>query len=142
RPDLVLRLGDGLHTVAVAPDGAILLDGDYHDIVHAADGDRHFIRIDGRTIETVLVDPRKALEDASGGANEIRTPMPGAVVSVHKAAGDAVMRGETIITIESMKLQTALGSPRDGIVAEVLKSEGDTFDKDAVIARLVDISEG
>jgi biotin carboxyl carrier protein len=62
--------------------------------------------------------------------------MPGAVVSVHKAVGDAVTRGETIITIESMKLQTALPAPRDGVIAAILRGEGETFDKDEVIVQL------
>ena len=62
--------------------------------------------------------------------------MPGAVVSVQKKPGDAVKRGEPIITIESMKLQTALPAPRDGVIASILKSEGETFEKDEVIATL------
>jgi len=62
--------------------------------------------------------------------------MPGAIISVHKQAGDEVSRGETIITIESMKLQTALAAPRDGRLLDVLKVAGETFDKDALLARL------
>jgi biotin carboxyl carrier protein len=67
--------------------------------------------------------------------------MPGAVVSVDKAAGEPVKRGETIVTIESMKLQTALVAPRDGVVAEILRKEGETFEKDEVIVRLVETGE-
>ena len=62
--------------------------------------------------------------------------MPGAVISVHKAVGDRVSRGETIITIESMKLQTALPAPRDGAIAAILRAVGEVFDKDEVIVRL------
>jgi biotin carboxyl carrier protein len=62
--------------------------------------------------------------------------MPGAPVSLHKAVSDHVMRGETIVTIESMKLQTALPAPRDGVFATILYAEGDVFDKDEIIVRL------
>ena len=62
--------------------------------------------------------------------------MPGAVVSVQKRAGDKVTRGEAIVTIESMKLQTALPAPRDGVIAKILKGEGETFEKDEIIVTL------
>ena len=68
--------------------------------------------------------------------DHVKAPMPGAVVSVHKAVGDTVKRGETIVTIESMKLQTALVAPRDGVIAELNRKEGESFEKDEVIARL------
>jgi biotin carboxyl carrier protein len=61
---------------------------------------------------------------------------PGAVVSVQKHAGDAVKRGEAVVTIESMKLQTVLPAPRDGVIAKILKGEGETFEKDEVIVTL------
>jgi acetyl/propionyl-CoA carboxylase alpha subunit len=96
-----------------------------------------FVRIDGRTHEIGLIDPREETAGRDSARDEIHAPMPGAVVMVHRRAGEAVARGETIVTIESMKLQTALAAPRDGVLFEVLKSAGDTFDKDAVLARLV-----
>lgn len=67
--------------------------------------------------------------------------MPGAVLWVHKTAGAKVARGEAIVTIESMKLQMALTAPRDGVVAELMRAEGETFEKDEVIARLETLAE-
>ena len=62
--------------------------------------------------------------------------MPGAVVAIHKQAGAEVKRGETIVTIESMKLQMALAAPRDGVLAEIRRGAGETFDKDEIVAEL------
>jgi acetyl/propionyl-CoA carboxylase alpha subunit len=104
--------------------------------------DTCFVRLDGRTHEIVLIDPRDETGAHDATRDEIHAPMPGAVISVHKAAGDAVTRGETIVTIESMKLQTALAAPRDGHVLEVLKGAGEKFDKDEVLARLAPEAEG
>ena len=101
-----------------------------------------FMRIDGRTHEIVLVDPREELAGADSTRDEIHAPMPGAVVTVHKNEGDDVARGETIVTIESMKLQTALAAPRDGRLLRVLKAAGDTFDKDEILALLAPADEG
>ena len=68
--------------------------------------------------------------EAAGGLaeslDEIRAPMPGVIVSVHKAEGDAVRRGEAIVTIESMKLQMALaGAARRNHRATSQKSRRD-----------------
>jgi len=38
--------------------------------------------------------------------------------------------------IESMKLQTVLSAMREGTVAEILRAEGETFEKDAIIVML------
>ena len=95
-----------------------------------------FVRIDGRTHEVVLIDPREEFGGHDASRDEIHAPMPGAIVSVHKQAGEQVARGETVVTIESMKLQTALAAPRDGRLLDVLKKRGETFDKDEILARL------
>jgi 3-methylcrotonyl-CoA carboxylase alpha subunit len=98
--------------------------------------------VDGRTFDVQIVDPRAAAEGEGGGQDAIKAPMPGTVVSVQKAVGDAVKRGETLLTIESMKLQMAITAPRDGIIEALLKRYGETFEKDEVIVRLEQVSEG
>ena len=62
--------------------------------------------------------------------------MPGAVIEIHAAPGQSVARGDPLLTIESMKLQTVLSAPRDGIVAEITVTQDETFGKDQILARL------
>ncbi|SMF04442.1 Biotin-requiring enzyme [Tistlia consotensis] len=140
RPHLVVRI-DGREHEVVERDEAdgrtrIELDGRPLALACAADGNTRFLRLGGRNLRVSLVDPRDAAAAGEGGGDEIRAPMPGSVVTLHKAEGEAVLRGETILTIESMKLQTALVSPRDGVVELLLRGEGQTFDKDEVVVRL------
>ena len=98
------------------------------------------LRANGRTYNAELLG---AGDDAGAGASgELRAPMPGAVVSVEAAEGDTVAMGDPILTIESMKLQTVLSAPRAGTVGEILVAEGELFDKDQLLARLADDSEG
>ncbi len=141
RPHLVLRIDGRGHEVSAAgtiDDGrqTIEIAGTAVHFTRALAGNGQVVRLDGRTFETAIVDPRDQSAGAGGGHDDVRAPMPGAVVSVHKQAGDAVARGETVVTIESMKLQMALVAPRGGRIAELLHAVGDTFDKDEVIARL------
>jgi biotin carboxyl carrier protein len=140
RPHLVVRIDGREHEVSGIGsyrDGrqSIEIAGTAVHFARAHAGDRQLLRLDGRSFEAKLLDPRS---QASGGSGQdsVRAPMPGAVISVHKAVGDRVSRGETIITIESMKLQTALLAPRDGVIAAILRVAGEVFDKDEVIVRL------
>ncbi|MEX3009594.1 biotin/lipoyl-containing protein [Hoeflea sp. TYP-13] len=114
----------------------IEIDGRHFEFSQARDGNRVFLRLGGRNWIIDLIDPRDAAGEAGNATDEIRAPMPGAVVTVHKEAGSDVKHGETVLTIESMKLQTNLVSPRDGIIASFLKSVDDTFEKDEVIVTL------
>jgi biotin carboxyl carrier protein len=140
RPHLVVRIDGCEHEVSVTGsygDGrqAIEIAGSAVHFARAHAGDRQFLRLDGRSFEAKLLDPRSE-QAAAGGQDSVKAPMPGAVISLHKAVGDRVLRGETIVTIESMKLQTALPAPRDGVIAAILRTEGEVFDKDEIIVRL------
>jgi biotin carboxyl carrier protein len=140
RPHLVVRIDGYEHEVSVTGSygegrQAIEIAGTAVHFARAHAGDRQFVRLDGRSFEAKLLDPRS--DDTSGGGQDsVKAPMPGVVISLHKAAGDHVSRGETIVTIESMKLQTALPAPRDGVIAAILRAAGEVFDKDEVIVRL------
>ncbi len=57
-------------------------------------------------------------------AASIDAPLPGKIIRVMKVAGDRVHRGETVLVIEAMKMETELKSPVDGTVAEVLVDSG------------------
>lgn len=114
------------------------VDGRVYPIQLAKDGDEIFIHLDGRSWRVVVVD---SLERASLGAegsshsSSIAAPMPGTVVAITRRVGDPVEEGETILTIESMKLQTAIKAPRDGVVVEVNFEEGAMFPKGAILVR-------
>lgn len=145
RPHLVLRIDGREHEIAEASsdsDGrhVVTIGGETFGFARAHLAEHQIIRFGGRTFDVTLVDPRSESAGAANSQNQIRAPMPGAVVSVQKKAGDAVAAGETILTIESMKLQTALVAPREGVIAEILRGEGQTFEKDEIIIRLAEIA--
>ncbi len=69
-----------------------------------------------------------------GNDKHIGAPMPGRVVTVTAAAGKKVKQGETLVTLEAMKMETAVRADSDGEVAEVLVEKGQTVDaKDLMI---------
>jgi biotin carboxyl carrier protein len=62
--------------------------------------------------------------------------MPGTVVEVVVTEGDDVEPGTLLMTIESMKLQTAITAPHAARVAEVCVDTGSTFDQGDTLIRL------
>jgi 3-methylcrotonyl-CoA carboxylase alpha subunit len=66
----------------------------------------------------------------------LTAPMPGRVVAVEVAAGDAVTKGQRIVVIEAMKMEQALLAPFDGIVAEVGPAAGAQVGEGVLLARI------
>ena len=69
-----------------------------------------------------------------GNDAHVAAPMPGVVSTVAVAAGQGVKAGDVLLSIEAMKMETALHAERDGTVAELLVRSGDQIDaKDLLI---------
>ncbi len=60
-------------------------------------------------------------------------PMPGTVVSIAVSEGQEVKSGETLCTVEAMKMENILRAERDGVVAKINAAPGDSLAVDAVI---------
>jgi pyruvate carboxylase len=70
----------------------------------------------------------------AGNAAQVGAPMPGVVSTVAVAAGQQVKAGDVLLSIEAMKMETALHAEKDGVVAEVLVKAGDQIDaKDLLV---------
>jgi propionyl-CoA carboxylase alpha chain len=70
-------------------------------------------------------------------SNELPCPMPGLVVDVMVKKGDSVTRGQNLVTLESMKMESGVSSPMDGKVGEVRVKKGDTVEVGDVLIRFV-----
>jgi acetyl/propionyl-CoA carboxylase alpha subunit len=95
----------------------------------ARTGDDTFVRFDvnGECYTVRWIDPLVRLAQA---------PMPGTVIAVQVKAGESVTRGQTMIVIESMKLETAIVAWRDGVIKTLHVSPGQTFDRAAPLVTL------
>jgi biotin carboxyl carrier protein len=117
----------------------VVLDGRRERVFVAGRQDVHYVHWRGSAYRVDAINALdRARERASrtGGAEEIRAPMPGVVVAVAVQAGDAVETGALMLTIESMKLQTAITATHPARIAELCVAAGDHFDQGAVLVRL------
>jgi biotin carboxyl carrier protein len=68
--------------------------------------------------------PNRGTTKRASGRQEIRAPMPGKVVEVLVASGDAVSAGQPVLLFEAMKMQNEIRSPHDGVVVAIAVSAG------------------
>jgi biotin carboxyl carrier protein len=93
-----------------------------------AEGARGELRVNGIPLAVAVFDPRglrgRRAGASSAGRQEIASPMPGKVVRVLVAAGDAVEAGQGLVVVEAMKMQNEMKSPKAGCVIEVRTRPG------------------
>jgi pyruvate carboxylase len=71
--------------------------------------------------------PAKRTAD-EGDPSHVPAPMPGLVVSLSVRIGEAVARGDRLLSIEAMKMETGVFAERAGAVREILVKAGDQVD--------------
>jgi 3-methylcrotonyl-CoA carboxylase alpha subunit len=87
------------------------------------------------------------LERVSSGAHhgahdgDILSPMPGKIIAVEISAGQAVTKGQKLLTLEAMKMEHTLVAPFDGVVADLNATPGAQVQVEALLAR-IEASEG
>jgi len=72
----------------------------------------------------------------SAGDGAILSPMPGKIIAVDVAAGDAVTKGQKLLTLEAMKMEHSLTAPFDGVVAELNAVAGAQVQVEALLAKI------
>jgi pyruvate carboxylase len=93
-----------------------------------------FFELNGQPRSVRIPDRSKAIakparpKAESGNINHVGAPMPGTIGSVRVAAGAKVARGDILLVIEAMKMETSLRAECDATVAEVLTRQGDAVD--------------
>lgn len=112
-------------------------DGAVEGMWIAVCGDTTYIHLNGRSWVLAAVDELAEAAAAGGaGADTAEAPMPGTVVRVLVDRGDVVKRGQALLVIESMKMETIIVAWRDGVVAAIHRPLGATFDRKAPLVSL------
>jgi pyruvate carboxylase len=90
-------------------------------------------------IEDKHVTKEAAVKQKSDPADplQIGAPMPGMIASIAKNIGMKVKEGESILTLEAMKMFTTVTAPCDGVIAEIFVEVGATVDSKDLMVRLV-----
>jgi biotin carboxyl carrier protein len=83
---------------------------------------------------TEILEKSMALGGSSSGENKLLSQIPGRVVSIMVKAGDQIKKGDSIIVLESMKMQVAVKAHKDGQIRDTKVKIGDTVSRNDVVA--------
>lgn len=117
----------------------LLIDGEHITAHISSDGVKRWVTINGQTV--VLT---KSSGAQKGGhahhhtAGELTAPMPGQVRSVNVSEGETVMKGQTLIVLEAMKMEIRIQSPRDGTVGKLFVQQGNTVEREQTLIEIED----
>jgi acetyl-CoA/propionyl-CoA carboxylase biotin carboxyl carrier protein len=118
--DATVRLdgGDPIRAHAVRTDDGILLTvGDRVVRVLAAAVDAtSWLHMDGATHHVAELPPERRGDALGSHDGDVRSPMPGTVVTVNVGEGDTVEEGQVLLVVEAMKMEHALTAPFAGVV--------------------------
>jgi acetyl-CoA carboxylase biotin carboxylase subunit len=116
----------------------IEIDGARHRFYVARDRDSSIVWLDGHTYYLEHGDKPHASGTVSPSASrEIRTLMPGKLLRVEVAVGDTVAEKQTLATMESMKMESSLVSPKAGRISEIRCAPGQVVEMGEVIMVVV-----
>jgi len=119
---------------------SVLLDGRSYDAFVEDTPTALVVTIEGHRFEIQVRDPRQwsraTAATGSGAVQSIVSPMPGKVVRILAAPGDAVLPGQGIVVVEAMKMQNELKSDRAGRVRAIPAREGATVTAGELLATI------
>jgi acetyl-CoA/propionyl-CoA carboxylase biotin carboxyl carrier protein len=129
---ILLEAGEEQRAVAVTP------SGDPSAAVIRV-GETAFVDVAGLSVAFRIAPPpdvdraARAAAAHSGGPLELIAPMPGSVLAVHAADGDAVAAGDPVVTLEAMKMEHAVVAPADGRIADLRVATGEQVTRGQVL---------
>jgi biotin carboxyl carrier protein len=126
-----LRVGDGADAFTVTADGDgryVVYDGHRAWRVAIADlPDESHVWSEGRIARLDIEREGAAVRRPRSrrGHGETSAPMPGTVIAIAVSPGQQVAAGDLLLTLEAMKMELPIRSPRDGVVSAVRCREGE-----------------
>lgn len=106
-----------------------LIEGVRRRVQYVLDGDQLYLdRDNGNVAIRNVTYAAPEIADVAGDG-KIRAPMDGAVVNILVNKGDQVIKGQTLLVLEAMKIQQQIKSDVDGVVDDVLGQQGQQVKK-------------
>lgn len=80
--------------------------------------------------------PKPAAPAAPAAGIQVKSPLPGSVIKVLVSEGQAVKKGDTLLTLESMKMENAIMAEADGTVKQIAVTPGQNVMQDDLLTVL------
>jgi biotin carboxyl carrier protein len=111
----------------------LLIDGQRVTAYVSSDGAKRWVTVNGQTIVLTRSSGTQRGGHRNDHAGGLAAPMPGLVRSVAVSEGDKVKKGQTLLTLEAMKMEIRIQSPKDGKVKIINVKQGQTVEREQIL---------
>lgn len=165
----VTTINDKTFEIDIQPDGSLLVNGEKREVDFRALGPSQYSILDENMSYELTIEEREGavevllrgklytgkvmderaqlLASRSGGMGTesgevtIKSPMPGLIVAVKVEVGQEVKAGQTVVILESMKMQNELKAPRDGVVQAISVQAAQSVEQNKPLVTIGAVSE-
>ncbi len=116
---------------------ALEIDGHLmHTVAVETSGDEWWVHVGAETYVLHWCSPLPEPEARASSADSLAAPMPGQVVAIHVAPGQAVRAGDPLVVLEAMKMEHTIRAPHDGQIGAIHFRPGDQVQAATVLVEL------
>jgi biotin carboxyl carrier protein len=130
-----LSISDSLYSV-------IIENASFEVVVELRDGIYNVLMLGDLYEAEVLDERQQRMQRASAGFGvaqgeiNIKSPMPGLIVDIRVKEGDVVEKGQSLVVLESMKMENELKAPRNGTIARIHVGKGESVEQNKILVTL------
>jgi acetyl/propionyl-CoA carboxylase alpha subunit len=117
----------------------LLLDGQRVTAYVSSDSAKRWVTVGGQTfVLTKSTAGTRRTQHGHHAQDELTAPMPGQVRAVNVTEGESVIKGQTLLVLEAMKMEIRVSAPRDGMVGKLFVQQGQTVEREQFLIEIVD----
>lgn len=123
---------------------SVIMDNQSYELVIEDQDGAYQVQMRGNLFAGQVLDERaQLLASRRGGLTpdsgeiSMKAPMPGLIVAINVTEGQEVKAGQTVVILESMKMQNELKCPRDGVVQRISVEAGQSVEQNKLMVTIV-----
>lgn len=114
----------------------ITVNGNVYDVTVEETGSTSASKSAPKRVATPVVAPAAKPASTGAGSVKVEAGAAGKVFKIDAKVGDSVKKGDTLLVLEIMKMETPVVAPQDGTVASIDVAVGDQVESGALLATL------
>ncbi len=115
---------------------AAVISADFENKNFTVRVDKHVFELSAKDRFDLLAEQLGFSSKASIKANDIKAPMPGMVLSILVTEGQTVLKGDSVLILEAMKMENVIKAPADCTVKSIKVKQGNPVEKNQVLIEL------
>lgn len=114
----------------------ITVNGNVYDVTVEETGSTSASKSAPKRVATPVAAPAAKPASSGAGSVKVEAGAAGKVFKIDAKVGDSVKKGDTLLVLEIMKMETPVVAPQDGTVASIDVAVGDQVESGALLATL------